>query len=385
MSQTDKPRSAPNPTASSADPIRPPILSTRPPNYDMFDGDEVHTSAELRQVVDYYRAKLTHIFDAADKKALRHQHRHRMIAVAAAVFGTLAILFGLLQLIIPAGRLGGTTSAPFAVIVSEVLAASFAVIAVGLGIRVALQRGWLVERHKAERLRLLKFGALIDPSLWSKIPGAMQAWQSGIETKLAEIEAIDWKRLKDWAKGEPLPAYATAAETGLTAGELAELVAYYHDRRLQFQFDYFTDRENRLDRWDRITREIGPLFFFVSILAVLIHFVYDLASEYLFHHEETTAAGHSSGLGMVSVVLILIAASLPVLSAGLRTVRGTYEFARNSIRFHAKRVALNLLKERLKSEQDAKTVFYQLWVCEQVLESEHREWLRLMIEAEWFG
>jgi hypothetical protein len=30
-------------------------------------------------------------------------------------------------------------------------------------------------------------------------------------------------------------------------------------------------------------------------------------------------------------------------------------------------------------------IFRLLWQCERIMEVEHREWLRLMIEAEWFG
>ena len=30
-------------------------------------------------------------------------------------------------------------------------------------------------------------------------------------------------------------------------------------------------------------------------------------------------------------------------------------------------------------------IFRLLWQCERIMEVEHREWLRLMIKAEWFG
>ena len=34
---------------------------------------------------------------------------------------------------------------------------------------------------------------------------------------------------------------------------------------------------------------------------------------------------------------------------------------------------------------DAYPMVRDLWWCEHILESEHREWLRLMYETEWFG
>jgi hypothetical protein len=39
----------------------------------------------------------------------------------------------------------------------------------------------------------------------------------------------------------------------------------------------------------------------------------------------------------------------------------------------------------LQRETDAATIFRLLWQCERIMDNEHREWLRLMIEAEWFG
>jgi hypothetical protein len=31
------------------------------------------------------------------------------------------------------------------------------------------------------------------------------------------------------------------------------------------------------------------------------------------------------------------------------------------------------------------SAFREMGFCEQVLEADHREWQRLMVEAEWFG
>jgi hypothetical protein len=36
-------------------------------------------------------------------------------------------------------------------------------------------------------------------------------------------------------------------------------------------------------------------------------------------------------------------------------------------------------------EIDAYAILRDLSCCEHILETEHREWLRLMYEAEWFG
>jgi hypothetical protein len=41
--------------------------------------------------------------------------------------------------------------------------------------------------------------------------------------------------------------------------------------------------------------------------------------------------------------------------------------------------------ERLRGASDSLTVFRDVGFCEQILEPDLREWLRLMVEAEWFG
>jgi len=53
----------------------------------------------------------------------------------------------------------------------------------------------------------------------------------------------------------------------------------------------------------------------------------------------------------------------------------------------------SIIKEKLaelKSNSQCETelaqeIYGDLWMCEHVLESERREWLRLMTEAEWFA
>ena len=48
----------------------------------------------------------------------------------------------------------------------ETVSALAALVAVVLGLFIAFKARWLLERHKAERLRLLKFGFLLDPDVW---------------------------------------------------------------------------------------------------------------------------------------------------------------------------------------------------------------------------
>ncbi|MCE5326603.1 MAG: hypothetical protein LLG01_09315 [Planctomycetaceae bacterium] len=88
---------------------------------------------------------------------------------------------------------------------------------------------------------------------------------------------------------------------------------------------------------------------------------------------------------MLLVLLVLMAAALPLVGSGLRTLRGAFEFGRNALRFEANRSALARLAAHLEAANDPTIVATDMWACEQLLEAEHRQWLHLMTESEWFG
>ena len=92
-----------------------------------------------------------------------------------------------------------------------------------------------------------------------------------------------------------------------------------------------------------------------------------------------------TGRRETSRVFLVLAVALPVVAAGIRTWRAAHEFGRNMSRFEAKRSALEELARSLGETRSPEAVFHLLWQSEQILEADHREWLRLMLEAEWFG
>jgi hypothetical protein len=86
----------------------------------------------------------------------------------------------------------------------------------------------------------------------------------------------------------------------------------------------------------------------------------------------------------VSVLLIATAFTVPVAGIEVRPVRTAYEFVHNTSRFQPKQVVPGHLAERPQVDRNAPAIFRALWWGRQILESEHREWLSLTIEAEWF-
>jgi hypothetical protein len=203
---------------------------------------------------------------------------------------------------------------------------------------------------------------------------------------------------------------------------LRALTEYYLSRRLNPQKEYLANRTQRNQFSDWI-RAYLPWFFFLSIVAGFSKFfVRSLPWEGF---------------------LALLAALLPAAAAGVRTWRSAFEFSRNKGRFEAAHHALRDLETRLVNEgfsaveaerttaprpagrrvtvreervltnhqfhelrvrtedetpppndgqalpddedTDAYAILRDLCWCEHILETEHREWLRLMYETEWFG
>jgi hypothetical protein len=74
---------------------------------------------------------------------------------------------------------------------------------------------------------------------------------------------------------------------------------------------------------------------------------------------------------------------IPAIEAGVRALRSGFEFARNTSRFDAAAASLAKLAQRLRAERSPEVIYRALVACEDLLEREHREWLRLMSDPEW--
>jgi hypothetical protein len=306
-------------------------------------------------------------FRKADAAALRHQWYHRQLVKWATVFGTAAILFAILQLAF--GEAIGLHQIAF----DELAAVVIALIAFVLGSLVAFQIRWLVERNKAERLRMAKFQHLIDPELWNGDPATQQKKRAKLEGAVKAIEAARHNEVHQWIENDAVPTPPDSI-LGLSTPPpvTGELLDYYHTRRLDYQLDFFRKRANEYLRFQKATMHVSVVLFLVSVGAVLVHYGHDLLT-------------HAEQLDTLSRWMIVLAASLPVLGGTFRTFREAYQFARNTYRYRAKAVALASIKAALEQETTPRSQFLGLWFCEQTLENEHREWLRLMLEAEWFG
>jgi hypothetical protein len=91
----------------------------------------------------------------------------------------------------------------------------------------------------------------------------------------------------------------------------------------------------------------------------------------------------------LQAVILLITLILPSIGVAFRTLRSSVEVSRNASLFSAKCRALNQFAMRLTQEREKETVNWPeilkiMWECENFFESENKEWLRIMHDAEWF-
>jgi hypothetical protein len=344
----------------------------------MYDAEEdFNRWPELAAILRDCGDTVSAAYDSADAAAMRYQARHRRLVVIAASCGMLAVLIGFMQLSLdqvhaPLVESGGMLEA------SQIVATVVAVVAIVLGVWVAFSKKWLLEREKAERCRFLKFRFLISPQLWGNVAsGARQKW---LRNEVEHLEALNEEDLKSWARGEGKVLRSVPPRTlgELDEAVLADLIDYYQEKRLSYQQRYFDRQARRRYRWERLAQRASHVFFFLSILATLGYFVYNLLSTYI--EAPSSPSGYT-----LSISLVVLAACLPVVGSGVRTLQSANEFGRNTLRFQATSNELKQLASDLGKKADPRAKLEILRDVERALNAERREWLRLMMEAEWYG
>lgn len=371
---------------------------------DVGDSDQDLRSFPLlcRGLKKQHAKQLREKYLEADDKARRYQKRHKRSIWFVAAFGMVAVICAILQL--SSGNIAGAGLPQIEsfngwIETVEFFSALLALGGIVINWKCQLNERWLLERHKAERFRLLKFSTLIDPALLSGLDSDVEAWEAGLRSKLKEIEELSHDGMERWAQD----AYAQALRFEVVARPidvegLRELITYYQNKRLEKQKSYFYGQWKRGLRGDWSTKLSSLLLFFLSIGFALLHGIIGFIGK-LLHSSHLVPESYVVNIERATLALILLAALFPVVVAGLKTLRSAFEFSRNNMRFHSMYLALSELHERLlKHKEDLlqkvtkteliireEVIYTDLWWCEHLLETEHREWLRLMVDAEWFG
>ena len=339
---------------------------------------------QLHAALAFLDDKVRPLWQVLDREANERQAKHKWIARIAIVFGVVAVLMVLLQFGLQASEIPGRELAGGI----ELAAALVAAAAVTAGIATDCDHKWIIARHKAERLRILKFRTLGSPDTWC---GSEEKWQAAVMQAVAAIQAISSiDEVEEWAHKVAASAEEPTA-TGCAVGEaeVQALAAYYRWKRVEHQICYYRNKFKAITgrKWKAAGAEAdehhlpperrhrdGVWLFLLSILMVIAHFVTERVS-----HEDKTSLLYQAG-----VWCLVLAGLIPVLGFGIRAWKGAFEPARSAALCVAKARSLELDAQNLvNTRTDLEHTLRHIAHIEHFFEHEHSEWLRLMLETDW--
>lgn len=348
-------------------------------DFDMDDGPDREVLAQfpvLLEALDWLHEKVGAPWRAADLAALANRSTHGKFTQVAVFFGTAAIVLAIVQLGL---KLTWPSLAETAGLL-ELIVVFFSAAAVLTGLRAKRDHQWLGQRHKAERLRILKFQALARPELWAGDKEGWQKWISDKVNELANVTGIE--TMKRWAGSDNVDEPQSLAGPANAPAYAARVLAvYYRHKRLDCQAAYFHDKGiQAAQHWTHYLPHFQFRLFAATIGCVIIHLVADIIAKSI---EGNPAVAHR--LETVAVWGVVFAAVLPVLGAGGRTYTAAFELARKARTFAAKHKAMQRASQQLdENAEDLDAVFRRIARDEAFLEQEHRDWLRLLLDVEWF-
>ncbi|HWZ96508.1 MAG TPA: hypothetical protein VN025_01980 [Candidatus Dormibacteraeota bacterium] len=380
-------------------------------NPDIDTGDDMYDSPEDIQLAGALQGalkqweKLADLYWDSNKEAMRKQSRYRKLVTWGVVGGCAAVILAILQLFFGGTHLldsifkSKAELASMIVVSLEALAALGACAIVIWGLSTKTHEHWLLERHRAERVRLQKYRSLIEFGLKGLSDSELPKWSAEQRRKIEVIEHLKEEGLQNWIS-ENYTSYDEfePKDDCISEGAAADLLEYFRKKRLSVQTNYFLKKSKEAEQKNWVTRRFPAVLLLASFAFAFFHFGLDLyvkiaatavatAGSAQSAAEDCSAACNSlTGTTSAAFALIAFAACAPVLGSAIRTYRNAYEFARNSLRFLANFRELDFRSGKLShAGQSTKEILKQLWKVEDTLEREHREWLRLMIEAEWYG
>lgn len=303
-------------------------------------------------------------FRETDHLAIKFRRQYRYLSVLSVLLGAIAIGLAILQLtdlLHPADP----RILPLAELAAGIATGAVALYSYVRGFREA----WLLNRFMAEQLRLLKYSAVISRRTYCGEPFSEDE-VNNLRLRVKEIQRFSLEALREWIGHSSIPADERAWKD-VNDAIVHEVVVFYRTSRLHGQMVHLATRAMADSHHNTRTETLGLLFFWSSIVCVIAHVVLQLGAGDV--KEEAAKS------------LVAAAAVLPAFAAAVRTYRNGREFARNVSRYETTKSVLERMSHALQAPKGSLEAIREVAFCEYVLEMESREFMRLMMYAEWFG
>lgn len=330
----------------------------------------------LLQALELFQDIVAPAFIEEDRLALKFQLMYQRYSLGAVGMGAVTVCLAIIQLAahLHANPESSSGESPAAALLEwgEIIMATFTFSIVVIAIAIRPKEKWLTARFKAEVLRVFKFQKLCDSRLWSGHSSDRANLESELRAEVSEVRRRTFRDAEDWATQGTIPAVMRVATSAKCGDAQDEFIRYYRAKRIEAQMSY-------LERKARQREEQGVFWgFFLQVL-----FWVSLA--FVLGHAGVSLSWKAGDSDFHSNLFIAVAAILPVAAGAVRTYKSSREFERNAARHEATLYTLEKLSAQLDASQSCEESYATVGFCEQVLEADSREWMRLMVSAEWYG
>ncbi len=368
----------------------------------------------LAEKLANYQITLVPLYNHANSDAMQFQNAHKNCMKFFILASTIAVIMALFQLYEPVSQ-----KYWIIFITAEALALVTVTVTILLDLKFRhYHMNWVIERHRAERCRFLKFFDLLMDD------------KEYFTMELERIRQIsDYSHLETWIRERgQIQDIARSFLHGDRSSHLEEILSYYLCRRVFVQMNYFLKRhlENR-ERKELWTKKIPILFISIGIFLAFLHVAWELI--------ERIMLVDYSIIPFIGVILLFMVIGLPIGVWMLNSFSLVFTYRAHAERYAGIYLALkDCLKRELLSESvigkkdhtvtnvtkaerkegtillkkddersylsdlirkqcgssglssrspelSSKEIFFGMLCLEDLLESEHEEWIRITKEA----
>lgn len=333
--------------------------------------------SHIRSVND----KLLPLYNEANEKANQAQKKHKQLAWLS----LLAICFAAVLAVIQVTNLFHWTHILLIEMIT-VLGAFFvfAFDKVSLKNHANYHTKWLLERHRAERCRFLKFRQIIDPLEKKEFDERVQM--------IREIK--EKKDVEDWISQTGLPIDDYSFRPPESELGFWELMQYYLDVRLTYQIHYYSGKNKKNPESKSILKNVEVYLFFIIGIITLLHIILEIwFKQFNFSAMEM----HNNDINLAYIAIVIVAI-LFVIHTGFKIYAGysayphiytSYRTTVNSLEYTKEQINKIKNAEKTKnsnyfnnpSEDEIRELIktiVNLYSCEEIMQSEHSHWFGII-------